>query len=52
MFLGYIDPVSGTIILQMIIAGAVGCLVWFRSTVYRLVAAVLRPRGSKPSKPL
>jgi len=51
LFLGYIDPVSGTIILQLIFAGIVGCMVFFRNAIYRLAVAVFGPRGPKPSKP-
>jgi len=30
MILAYIDPGSGTVVLQMLIAGAIGCLAFFR----------------------
>ena len=32
--LAYIDPQSGTLLLQMIIAGAVGALAFFRNAIF------------------
>lgn len=38
----YIDPVSGAIILQVILAGAVGLVTFFRRSVLRFVRRVFR----------
>ncbi len=42
--LAYIDPMSGAIILQVILAGAVGCAAFFRRAIW---AAVRRLSGRK-----
>ena len=43
----YIDPVSGAIILQVILAGAVGLVTFFRRSVFGFVRKLFR-RG-RPS---
>lgn len=37
---GYIDPMSGSIVLQVIIAGVIGGLAFFRRSWLRLLAVV------------
>ena len=37
MLLGYIDPGSGQVILQLVIAGVVGALVFFRNVWWKLL---------------
>ncbi len=44
MFLAYIDPVSGTLLLQLLIAGIVGTITFFRRTVWGFVTRVGRRR--------
>jgi len=48
--LAYVDPVSGTIIIQLIIAGAVGAVAFFRRSIGRAFRAVARlwSRGDPP----
>lgn len=40
--LGYIDPMSGALLLQVVIAAVVGCLAFFRRSVWGLVRAIFR----------
>lgn len=40
VLLAYIDPMSGAILIQLIIAGAVACVAFFRRTIWRLVCSV------------
>ena len=40
----YIDPVSGTILLQVIIAGIVGCATLLRRTIWRILSFPFRKR--------
>ena len=49
--LAYVDPVSGTIILQLIIAGAVGTVTFFRRSIGRALRSVARlwGRGGTPT---
>ena len=49
--LAYVDPVSGTIILQLIIAGAVGTVAFFRRSIGRALRSVARlwGRGGSPT---
>jgi hypothetical protein len=42
---GYVDPVSGTIILQMIIAGMIGCVGYFRKSIRRLASKCVARRA-------
>ena len=46
--LAYVDPMTGTIILQLLVAGAVGALAFFRRSVWAVVRSVLRVR--RPGK--
>ena len=47
----YIDPFSGTILLQVIIAGVIGCVAFFRKTIWRAASFVLRLKPSGGSSP-
>lgn len=38
----YIDPGSGAILLQVVIAGVIGSMIFFRATVSRIVRFVTR----------
>ena len=38
----YIDPMSGAIILQVAIAGIIGCIAFFRRSVWAVVSTVFR----------
>ena len=51
MFLAYIDPVSGTLLLQLLIAGVVGTIAFFRRTVWGFVTRVVRRRPSTEETP-
>ncbi|OHB69068.1 MAG: hypothetical protein A2V70_11565 [Planctomycetes bacterium RBG_13_63_9] len=42
----YIDPVSGAILLQVIIAGFAGCVAFFRRSIWRFVRVVFRFKPS------
>jgi hypothetical protein len=45
---GYIDPVSGVILLQLIIGGGIGCIARFRNTIWRFCSRRLAsPRGTE-----
>lgn len=48
--LAYIDPGSGALLLQVIIAGAVSAIALFRNTLARFFARVLG-RGKKKAQP-
>lgn len=45
--LGYIDPGSGTLLLQALLAAGLGSIVCLRGALARLVGAVL---GRKPAQ--
>jgi len=48
----YIDPFSGTILLQLIFAGVAGTVLFFRRSVYRICSLVWRrkPEGEEESQ--
>ena len=46
LLLAYIDPGSGSLVLQMIIAGVVGALAFFRHAIFRFVSFF---KSSKPA---
>jgi len=48
--LAYVDPVSGSIILQALIAGVIGIMVFFRNSLARLVGLV-RPAKAVEAVP-
>lgn len=41
-FLAYIDPMSGALLLQILMAAVIGCLAFFRRTLWGLVTAIFR----------
>jgi hypothetical protein len=43
--LGYVDPMSGAIILQLIVAGVVGAVAFFRHSIWRVVRTIFRIKG-------
>lgn len=45
----YIDPASGSILLQAAFATVVGTLAFFRHSLWRIASCVLRRRRSSPS---
>lgn len=52
MWFGYIDPGAGTIILQTLIAAALGVVIFFRNAVKRLFLLVMgRGKDAPESKP-
>ena len=44
--LGYIDPVSGTLIIQLVVAGVLGTIGFFRKSIWKAVCLVT---GRKPT---
>ena len=46
MTFGYIDPGSGSVVLQMLIAGAIGCVAFFRGHLAKIF------RSFRPKKDL
>lgn len=49
--LAYIDPVSGTILLQLIIAGVLGCMGFFHRTIWRVCRAIVgHPQTEKETE--
>jgi len=42
--LAYIDPLSGSILLQVIIAGVLGCIAFFRRSIWRVLRLVGRAK--------
>jgi len=43
----YIDPMSGTILLQLIVAGLIGSVIFFRNFVRRAIRFVLPAKDSQ-----
>ena len=43
--IAYIDPMSGSILLQLIVAGVLGAIAFFHRSIWRLLRCF---RGSKP----
>jgi len=48
--LAYVDPVSGAIVLQALIAGLVGIVVFFRNSLARMMG-LLRPAKTAEATP-
>jgi hypothetical protein len=47
-FFAYIDPVSGSLLLQAIFAGVIGCLAVFRRSIWAITSRILgRKRSEK-----
>ena len=42
LVLAYFDPFTGSLILQLLVAGTVGCVAFFRRSIYRLGRLVSR----------
>lgn len=51
LFWAYIDPVSGSILLQVIVAGAIGTLGYFFRPLVRVFRAALGLRREEPKPP-
>ena len=49
--LAYIDPMSGAIILQVIVAGVIGCGAFFRRSIMATIRKLFR-RGDAPTQPV
>ena len=47
----YIDPFSGTILLQVIIAGVIGCVAFFRRAIWGFLRFVLRLKRPEEDSP-
>ena len=45
--LAYIDPVSGAIVLQLIVAGALGTIAFFRRSIWNVFCFVCRRGRAK-----
>lgn len=48
---GYIDPVSGTMVLQLIIASVAGAVAWFLKPIGRLLSKLVPGRTDCPPSP-
>lgn len=46
--LGYIDPVSGTIVLQLLIAGVIGTIAFFHRSIVRVIGFFTRGHKKDP----
>ena len=46
---GYIDPASGAILLQVILAGIIGGLAYFRRVIWSVLCSVFRVTRTKDS---
>ena len=52
VIVAYIDPMSGAVLIQLIIAVAVACVAFFRRTIWRWVRFVFRAkRPNEDSQP-
>lgn len=49
--LGYIDPNTGTLVLQMILASFVGVTVFFRRAIAKIFRRGGKPDSTPPSEP-
>ena len=47
--LGYIDPGSGTLLLQAILAAGLGAVVCLRGAIGRVAGVILRRNAERPS---
>lgn len=47
--LAYIDPMSGAIVLQLILAGIIGAIAFFRGSILAVIRTLLRikPKGGE-----
>ena len=45
-FIAYIDPMSGAILLQVIVAGLVGAVAFFRRSIWQVLGRVFRKKNS------
>jgi hypothetical protein len=46
----YIDPVSGSLLLQAIIASFLGCIAFFRKSIYAVVSRIVPRREPSEKK--
>ena len=49
MVFSYIDPMSGSILLQVVIAAVIGCVAYFRRSVWQITCFVFRIKRSNDS---
>ena len=49
--LGYIDPMSGTILLQVVIAGVIGCMTFLRTSIWGVIRRITGRKTPSESKP-
>ena len=40
--IAYVDPYLGTIIVQFIVAGVIGSMIWFRESIRKVFSVVTR----------
>jgi hypothetical protein len=50
LLLAYIDPVSGVILLQLLIGGVIGCFARFRHQIWRIICRLMG-KSSAETKP-
>lgn len=48
--LGYIDPMSGTILLQVVIAAAIGSMAFLRTSIWGVVRRITGRRAASEFK--
>ncbi len=46
LLFSYIDPVSGVILMQVIVAGVLGCAAFFRRSIWRVLRLLTPWKGS------
>lgn len=46
LYLAYIDPVSGTLIVQLLIAGFVGVVGFFRRSIWAMGSRIFRKKSA------
>lgn len=51
LMLGYIDPGSGTLLVQALIASSVGSLIVFRDVIWGFVSRVIPTKASSETTP-
>jgi|GEM_PF-3882239 len=52
LLLGYIDPGSGTLLVQALIASSVGSLIVFRDVIWGYVSSVIPTKQSSETPPV
>ena len=48
--LAYVDPVSGALLLQLLVAGFVGTIAFFRKGIWRAISLITRRSWDEPEE--